>query len=67
MNVCAKVGTASYSIDLLANSLAAAVKASCQPYRKGQQGHMKVSYPHKSNLSGSCQKQGTGLIVANCH
>lgn len=52
INACAKVGTESYNMDLLANSLTSAVRLTLHWYRCGQQGHRKANCPHKSILLG---------------
>ncbi|KAF4791168.1 hypothetical protein TURU_133462 [Turdus rufiventris] len=58
INACAKVGTASHNMEVLANSFAAAVIPRVQCFNCGQQGHVKANYPYKSTLQKKVQGQG---------
>lgn len=57
INACAKVGSESYNMSLLADCIAAAVKLTYQCYRCGQQGQLRVNCPHKPTLVGTFQGQ----------
>ncbi|XP_039562500.1 uncharacterized protein LOC120500974 [Passer montanus] len=66
INACAEVGTLSYEMSLLADSLAAALR-SHQCYGCGQLGHKKANCPHRYNSWGTRQKQRAGPVVGSCY
>ncbi|KAL2303205.1 hypothetical protein Nmel_010669, partial [Mimus melanotis] len=47
INPCAKVGTSSHNMGMLANIITASVKSTPQCYKSGQQGHLK-RFPESS-------------------
>lgn len=61
INAFAKVGTGSYNVDLLANSITAAMKLTPCCYK----GHLKVNCPHKSIPQGTFQ--GQRGVNTNCN
>lgn len=62
---CAKVGSESHSMSLLANSTAAAVRLPPHCYKCGQQGHMKINCPRKPILLETFQGQRN--VNINCN
>lgn len=65
INACSKVGSHSHNMILLADSIAAAVRASPQYYKCGQQGRLKMNCPCKSASMGTCQGQRN--LNINCN
>lgn len=65
INACAKVGSESHSMSLLANSTAAAVRLPPHYYKCGQQGHMKMNCTRKPILPETFQGQRN--VNINCN
>lgn len=66
IDACAEVGTLSYKMTVLADSLAAALR-SCECYGCGQLGHMKANCPYRYNSLGTRQKRRAVPVVGNCY
>lgn len=64
INACAKVGTGSHNMDMLANTIIAAVKQTPHCYRCGQ-GHVRANCPQQSTPQGTFQ--GQRGVNANCN
>ncbi|XP_041260018.1 uncharacterized protein LOC121335705 [Onychostruthus taczanowskii] len=66
IDACAEVGSVSYEMSLLADSLAAAIR-SYQCYGCGLRGHVRANCPRRYSSLGTRQKQRAVPAVGSCY